>query len=423
MTGNNLYHSYAPWGVWGAFQPSPIKKTDMTLGRLMKKAGYNTGFLGKWHMGGDWNRKDNPNKIYRGPRHKPEMDVDITQIVGNGPKDLGFDYSFMYPAGIQATPYAAYENQKWYPLSKKSKIGKLIDQDKMDKIKIKLDKLAGQGDSKWNPFLLGKLLVNKAVDYLNENAKKEKPFFMYYCAQAVHFPHAPAGKINNIKIKGTTPTYHIDMIKELDVQVGFIVETLKKQGVYDNTLLIFASDNGGLGVRNSREAGHRTSDIYSGAKGSIQEGGHRTPFIAVWPGKIKPKIVSNELISAQDILSTLAKVTDQKLEETHALDSNNLLPMFFNEESIKGRTYMITQGGSNKQYAYREGNLKLTIQFDKKDKTWKKKRPIGLFDLSKTVKENNNTNLIDSEAHKEIVKRMFAAFNKIRDNKLPTRSL
>ncbi|MCG8514156.1 MAG: sulfatase-like hydrolase/transferase, partial [Halanaerobiales bacterium] len=104
ITGNSCYRSPFPWGVWGSYQKSPIKDDDLTLGRLMQNAGYKTAFFGKWHLGGDYYRKDDPTKIYRGSRDKPEMDVDITKII-DGPNQKGFDYSFTFPAGIQAVPY------------------------------------------------------------------------------------------------------------------------------------------------------------------------------------------------------------------------------------------------------------------------------------------------------------------------------
>ena len=94
------------------------------------------------------------------------------------------------------------------------------------------------GDSNWNPHQIRPLLVGKAVDFISVNAKKEKPFFMYYCSQAVHEPHAPPAELNGVKIAGTTPSKHMDMIKELDVQIGMMIAELKKQGIYENTVFI-----------------------------------------------------------------------------------------------------------------------------------------------------------------------------------------
>lgn len=71
MTGNHCYRSEYPWGVWGSYQKSPIKEEQLTLGKLMQKAGYHTAFLGKWHLGGDFKRKSNPTEIYRGHETDP----------------------------------------------------------------------------------------------------------------------------------------------------------------------------------------------------------------------------------------------------------------------------------------------------------------------------------------------------------------
>ena len=198
MTGNNCYRSYAPWGVWGSYQPSPTKPDQLTLGKVMKNAGYSTAFFGKWGFGSDFYEKNNPTKIYRGNRQKVELDVDISQIAGNGPKQNGFDYSIMFPSGIQNVPYAVYENEKWMPLDANSKIG-FISQENMTKIDVVLDKDEGLGDTSWDPHNMGPLLVNKAIDFIKQT-DKNKPFFMYYCSLAVHLPHSPSKMLNGKKI-------------------------------------------------------------------------------------------------------------------------------------------------------------------------------------------------------------------------------
>ncbi|WP_271784640.1 sulfatase family protein [Aquimarina algiphila] len=416
MTGNNTYHSYAPWGVWGSYEKSPIKETDLTMGKLMKQADYNTAFFGKWHMGGDWYRKGSTTEIYRGPRWKTQTDVDVTQIISSGPKQNGFDYSFMYPAGIQDVPYTVYENEKWFPLNKNSKIG-LITQKKMDKLKVKLDKDEGLGDTEWNPFDMGPLLINKAVDYINR-ASTEKPFFMYYCTQAVHKPHTPSESLNGKKIKGTTPVYHLDMIAELDAQMAMLVDALKKKGVYENTVIIFTSDNGGLPFKETLATGHRPSDIYRGGKNQIYEGGHRVPFIVVWPDKIKPNSKSSVLVSGTDIMAIIAAISNKKLSKNQAMDSANLLPVFLENSEKSSRKVLLIQGGTAKNVAYREGEWKLIVKYKKEEI-----KPIALFNLNTSPGEKEADNLINSPKHKERINRMFLSYTKIRDTKTPSRNL
>lgn len=420
MTGNSCYRSPFPWGVWGPYEKSPIADDQLTLGKLMKQAGYSIGFFGKWHLGGDWYRLDNPNKIYRGPRHKPELDVDISKSVGGNPQNNGFDYSLTFPAGIQNVPYAVYENSKWMPLAHDSKIG-YISQANMSKINVKLDKSEGLGDLNWDPHDMGPLLVNKAVDFIKREANGAKPFFMYYCSQAVHLPHTPCDSLGGVAVKGSYATKHMDMIKELDIQMGMMVATLKEKGIYDNTLIIFTSDNGGLTFSKTLKAGHNPSDIYRGGKNQIHEGGHRVPFIAHWPKKIKSNSVSKEPILGLDVMATLAAVNNVPIADNQAMDSHNLLPILKGKKSAKGHPYLMVQGGTSKEVAIIEDGWKLIIQIDKKDKTDQVRKPTALFNLHDNPSEIEAKNLILESEHKERIMQMFDKYNQTRNTKVLTR--
>lgn len=411
MTGNSCYRSPFPWGVWGSYQESPIKPTDLTLGRLMKKANYHTAFFGKWHLGGDYYRKDQPGVIYRGPRNEPELDVDITKII-DGPNQKGFDYSFTYPAGIQAVPYSVYENGAWYPLKEDSEIG-YISQENMSKIGVKLPKKEGLGDLEWNPHDAGPLLVEKATDYIRRLASQEEPFFLYYCSQAVHLPHTPPTELNGVKIAGTTPSKHMDMIKELDVQIGMLVEELKRQGVFEHTIIIFTSDNGGLHVdRNTLAAGHLPSDIYRGHKNQAYEGGHRVPFIFSWGGKLKERVAADPVLGL-DIMATLAAITETEVASHQAMDSYNLWPLIEGHITNKERALML-QSGTGRELILIEDEWKLIIKVDKQDKTDQTRKPIALFNLKDNPAEKEADNLIDRPDQQDRIEQMFRKYNETR---------
>lgn len=412
MTGNSCYRSPFPWGVWGSYQESPIKPTDLTLGRLMKKANYHTAFFGKWHLGGDYYRKDQAGVLYRGPRNEPELDVDITKII-DGPNQKGFDYSFTYPAGIQAVPYAVYENGDWYPLKENSKIG-YISQENMDKIGVKLDKLEGLGDLNWDPHHAGPMLINKGIDYIRRQAGQQEPFFLYYCSQAVHLPHTPPKELNGIKIAGTTPSKHMDMIKELDVQMGMLIEELKRQGIFENTIIIFTSDNGGLHVdRNTLASGHLPNDIYRGHKNQAFEGGHRVPFIFSWGGKLQGRTSAAPVLGL-DIMATLAAITDTEIAPHQAMDSHNLWPLIEGQPQKKERALML-QSGTGRAVILIEDDWKLIIQVDKKDKTDQTRRPLALFNLKENPSEKEEENLINSPEQQERIDHMFRKYNETRN--------
>jgi len=416
MTGKHCYRSPFPWGVWGAYEKSPINDDDLTLGKLMKQAGYATGFFGKWHLGGDFRRKDDSSKVYRGPRYKPELDVDIRQSVGGNPLHNGFDYSFTYPAGIQDVPYAVYENGQWMPLQKDSEIS-YVSQQKMDKIGVKLDKSEGLGDSNWDPHQMGPLLVDKAIGFIEKKATGHRPFFMYYCSQAVHLPHTPCDSLGGTAVKGSYANKHMDMIKELDVQIGMLIESLKHNQIHDNTIIIFTSDNGGLTFAETLKHGHQPSDIYRGGKNQIYEGGHRVPFIVNWPGVIKANSHCDEPVLALDIMATLAAITNSHIPAHKGIDSHNLLPLLKNEKQAVGHSYLLVQGGTGKEVAIINDGWKLIIQIDKRDKTDNTRMPIALFNLNESPSEQSVNNLIDNDEHEEKVKHLFNKYNQLRDKK------
>lgn len=417
MTGNSCYRSPSPLGVWGAYEESPIKDSDLTLGRFMQSANYHTAFFGKWNLGGDFYRLSNPNQIYRAPRSNRETDVDITRII-DGPQQKGFNYSFTLPVGIQDQPYAVYENGKMMPLADDSKVT-YISQEMMDKIDVKLDKEEGLGDSNWDPHIIGPLLANKAVDYIKSRENEKKPFFMYYCSQAVHLPHTPADELDGVKIKGTTPSLHLDMVKELDVQMGMIIKALKAQNAYENTIFIFSSDNGGLNVGKSRKSGHMSSSIYRGNKNTPYEGGHLVPFIVSWPDKFKHHD-TNEPVLILDIMATLSAVTGRSIAENHALDSYNLIPILTQDENSKSHPFLMTQGGAGQELILIENGWKLIIQ---SDRNGMQRDPKALFDLNTNPQEKENENFVNSPEHKWRIDSMIKKYGEIRDSKIATKKL
>jgi arylsulfatase A-like enzyme len=422
MTGNYNFRSPLPWGVWGGYSKGVFTPETLTLGRLMKKANYETAFIGKWHLGTTFKEKNNSNKTFVSPRGKKiNLNVDISKIASDGPAQNGFDYSFTLPSGIQNVPYAAYENDQWFPLHENSLIG-LIDKSYAARMGFTFGKKEGLGDSMWNPSQIGPLIANKAVSYIKDKAHKDKPFFMYYCSQAVHSPHFAPEELDGIKIKGTTPSKHLDMVKELDVQIKMMVDELKRQGIYENTVFIFTSDNGGLHVDGATwDARHEPSDIYRGCKNDPYEGGSRVPFIVSWPGKFKGQAKANQPVLGTDILATIASVSGTNLKKNQALDSYDLLPVLKNSKKAKTRPFVIIQGGSGKEGMIVKDGWKLIIQFDKKDKTDKTRIPVALFDLKNNIWEHEEFNQIHNSKYRNKIKSLLKLYSETRDSKKGTR--
>ncbi|MDZ8120425.1 sulfatase family protein [Pontiella agarivorans] len=417
MSGNNNYRSYAPWGVWGTFRETAFRDGEVTLGSVVKTAGYQTGFIGKWHLGGDFlDRKT--GELYRGAdRDNPESQVDLSRFVGHGPKFCGFDYDFTLPCGIQGPIYLAYENEQWYPIKQDSEIVFMNNENAIHP-KDLTSKGFGFGDSNWDTRNIGDLISRKAVDFIDEKAKKDAPFFLYYCSPMVHVPHCPPDEFDGVKVNGATPSRHMDMIVELDLQVKRIVDALKANGVYKNTLLVFTSDNGGLQVDPETMATrHRSNGGWAGCKNSPLEGGHRVPFFALWPGHIQPG-VSSEFISNTDMLATFAALVGTPVPKNEAQDSNNLLPLLTHRmDQFVQRDFIVLQAGANNEVIYRKDPWKLIIQSDHHCSFWK---PKALYNLEENPTENHKKNLIKNPEYNDLVEKMKQEYLDIRTSGVRT---
>ena len=311
-------------------------------------------------------------------------------------------------------PYAVYENDRWKPLQANSELS-LITQASMKPLGVKLDKEEGLGDSNWDPHLMGPLLAHQACDYIRTRGRDSDPFFLYYCSLAVHKPHTPSDSLNGQQIAGSTPVAHLDLVKELDIQVGMMIDALKEQGMYENTLFIFTSDNGGLGMPSTIETGHQPSDIYRGSKNQIYEGGHRVPFILTWPNKI-PSGRSDAPILGLDIMATLADLVGVVIDTEHPIDSKNLFPLLESPDQLGlGQSPLLVQGGTGREVAITQDNWKLIIQIDKKDKTDQTRSPTALFNLSTNPTERESGNLIDDPSQAQRIQELFDTYNHSRD--------
>ena len=147
---------------------------------------------------------------------------------------------------------------------------------------------------------------------------------------SIHHQHPPPLTLRRLRFQGTSQAGRYgDFIHELDWIVGEVMEVLEEEGIADNTLVIFTSDNGGMfnvGGQDSWKDGHRMNGDLLGFKFGAWEGGHRVPFIVRWPGKTPAASVSDQLVSNVDLLATMAALTEQKLEDDEGPDSFNILP-------------------------------------------------------------------------------------------------
>ena len=411
MTGNYNFRSYKPGGVWGTFDISALSESDTTLGTVAQAGGYTTGFVGKWHMGGDF-YKTGTSIITRqiDDASTPEQ-VDMSVWVGKGPQNLGFNYDFTVACGVQGPTYLAHENGLWYPWDTGST---LIYYDNPDFIS---DKGPGIGDSNWNSRELNMLLADKAANFITSSAAGEAPFMLYYCSPAVHLPHTPPSSIDGDSIAGTTASDHLDMNRVLDLEVKKIVDALKTAGVYENTLIIFTSDNGGLNDTEAEALGHRSSGGFRGTKNSRFEGGHRVPFIAVWPSVIPANTTIDAMVNGSDILATIAEVMGSSFPADQAKDSHSLFPIFLGDTDHEPRTEMMQQGGSSPEIMFRDGPWKLIIQSSVGHNALVKAdtNAVALFNLDDNPNETESSNFINDPAYASRVTAMYNRYWEIRE--------
>jgi len=284
----------------------------------------------------------------------------------------------------------------------------------------------GEG-ARWKDEELIDKFTGKLVPQLESLAKKKQPFFLYYTPTQ---PHIGSRNVKgqahwpNARFKGTSQAGpYGDVVQELDWSVGEILKTLDHLGLTENTLVIFTSDNGGY-TRNFN--GHQPNgQILRGGKGDLVEGGHRVPFLARWPGRIKPGTRSKETISTTDMLATFAAIVGEELPEGAGPDSYNVLQALQGEALPDPERPIVFTSGGTGALAIRMGKWKLIEgQGNRGYGESRAKKPVPapkpgdppaqLYNLEEDLGEANNL----YNEHPEIVQRLKKALEDIQSANL-----
>jgi arylsulfatase A-like enzyme len=288
--------------------PLQVDTTAFTIGHLMQEAGYATAVIGKWHLG-----------------FGLETPVDWNAELKPGPLELGFDYYFGIPVLNSHPPFVYVENHRVVNLDPDDPFvyGERAETEEFPE-KYDLNAIGGAAAAHqtYRDREVGTVLKDKAIEWIQEN--KADPFFLYFATPHIHHPFTPDNRFVGTSEAGR----YGDYMHELDWMVGEILNLLDEEGLTDNTLIIFTSDNGGMinqGGQDAIRAGHRLNGDLLGFKFDAWEGGHRVPFIARWPGKIPAGTQSDQLAANVDFLATLAALTGRELRENEGPDSYNLL--------------------------------------------------------------------------------------------------
>jgi len=323
---------------------SGLNPNEITIAELLKKEDYVTGCIGKWHLG-----------------MLPEV----------MPNAQGFDYYYGMP-GPNHGNSDLFRNDTL--LKKNSEVE--YDQITLD-------------------------YTHEAISFIRMN--KAKPFFLYLAHSAIHIPLFASKSFR--RHEGTNGLYR-DMTEELDWSCGEILKELKDEGILDNTIVIFTSDNGPSGV---------AATPLHGGKGSTWEGGSREPLIVRWPERIPAGSVCQEMATMMDFLPTLAVITGAHIPADRIIDGHNILPLLTDKSAKSPYSFLCYYGRDGQLAAIRKGKWKLHLL--EPSEKWAGKQPAKeslldtrpstplpwLYDLSSDIGETKNV----AESNPQIVKKLY----------------
>lgn len=402
-----------------------IEENRETLASLLKKQGYQTAAVGKWHLGLGWQYFDkrdyekfglNPDDFVE-PEHQhgrrgsfewysgmfdfEGLDIDFSKPITFGPNQLGFDYFYGTPASLDQPPFVIIENDR-------------VTEEPNDITGVpNLDRIGATQQQEWQNGVIApnydfkevpNMMQNKVLELIDTYSANEDPFFIYYPNHLVHQPLIPsdefAGK-SELGIYG-------DFVLQLDHYVGEVMEKLEEKGIFDETIFIFTSDNGVstvAGIEHLNSLGHEPSYEFRGTKFDIFEGGHREPTVISYPEMIKPGSVSDALVSHSDIYRTLANVLGVEVGDDEAEDSVSNLPIWTGEkENVRED---IVHSSANGGFSIRRDFWKLIMVPDNgfyppKGDAQNYYTASQLYDLRDDVSEEHN--IIDQ--HPELVEEL-----------------
>ena len=397
-----------------------IDTKQTTLASMLQTAGYQTGVVGKWHLG-------------LGPQGGPNWNADIAP----SPNHIGFNYSFIMAATGDRVPTVYVENNRVVRLDPADPIqvnySKPIGdwptgKANPERLKMhpshghdmtivngisRIGYMTGGQAALWKDEDMADVFTGKAVQFIEQ--QKAKPFFLYF---ALHDPHVP--RVPHPRFVGKTKMGpRGDAIVQADWCVGEVLKALDRLKLAKNTIVILTSDNGPVvddGYKDDaveKLGKHKPAGPLRGGKYSNFEAGTRVPFIVRWPGQVK-RGVSNALVSQIDFLASFAAFTKQTLAQADAPDSHNVWSALLGK-SQTGREHFVAQAGA---LALRVGPWKYIEpsrgpKVSANTNTETGNDPSGqLYDLASDLGETRNM----AAQHPDKVKEMSARLQKIRQD-------
>ncbi len=398
LTGRYCWRTPLGHAIVMPYRPPILEDDQLTLPEVFKQAGYTTGCIGKWHLGLRYPVKDGaPNGDIKGFTQL-ETHIDFAKDLVGGPMDHGFDY-FFGAAGCASSdpPYAFIRNCRTIAIPTRISPKHL---------NLLPGFYPGLMDPNWDVTQVDVELTHDAVAYIENHGAQDSPMFLYFALNTPHVPWEPPETLRGGSVVGP----YGDMILLADWAVGRVLEALDKQGVLDETLVIFSSDNG-----SPRHAigQHACTGPFRGQKNTIWEGGHRVPFLIRWPGKVQAGARSDQVFSLVDMMASFADLLNVDLPDTAAADSFNVMPALLDYRARCERPGMINDT-SRGDMSVRQGHWKYVQMAAETRHTGARQM---LFNLKNDPAEQRNL----AEIHTQRTRELQGLMNTLKSE--PSRSV
>ncbi|NKB70896.1 MAG: sulfatase-like hydrolase/transferase [Candidatus Latescibacteria bacterium] len=381
LTGRYNWRSVLKSGVTGGYSRPVLEEGRLTAASMLKEKGYKTACVGKWHLGLEWRLQDGGIAS----TYQDEQEVDFAAPITDGPVNHGFDYYFGISASLDMPPYVYIEN------------------DTSTSIPTRMFE-GTEGKAFMRPGLIGDdftgeevlpKLGDKVEGLIDQYAREDDPFFIYFPLPA---PHTPILPIDQFQGKSGTNEYG-DFCLHVDDTVGRVMKALERNGLDDDTIVVFTADNGCSPMADFEElaaCGHQPSYVYRGHKADIFEGGHRIPFIVRWPEIIAPGAQTGQTFCLTDLTATMAEITGHDLPDKAAEDSVSNLSIW-DGTAVQPVREATVHHSINGSFSIRQGKWKLEMcagsggwSAPRPGKECEGLPPIQLYDLANDIGERQN---------------------------------
>jgi arylsulfatase A-like enzyme len=353
LTGRMAFRTGMQRVFSGVQGPCLIEEDRLTLPQMLREKGYATACIGKWHVGMSF--FDKQGNLITNRKLEGVQNADFSRPIPDGPVDRGFDRFFGTVCCPTTDWLYAYVDGDRIPVPPTE----LLDTSKLPDHPWSHDCRPGMVADNFDHEEVDLVFLDKSIEFMENHVKSspDKPFFLYHSMQAVHLPSFPADRFKGKTGYGP----HGDFLFEMDFIVGELMHTLERLGVAKNTLVMFASDNGPertttVTMRELHD--HDAARPWRGMKRDDWEGGHRTPFIVRWPGKIEPSTTSDQPLSLVDVMATCAAITGSELSNDAAEDSYNMLPVLLGTQGEQPVRKFLLQQALESALSIRDGQWK-----------------------------------------------------------------